>query len=50
MPGFVPFEQDRKRQAHYEKFAGIEQEVRQAIRNGAKVMDSDAAANDTMGL
>ena len=52
MPGakFILGRIDGRRQAHHEKYLQIEQEVRQAIRNGTKVMDSPEADKDTMGL
>ena len=50
MPGFVPFETDLKRQAHHEKYQAIEQDVRKAIREKRKIMDSDSAAPETKGL
>ena len=50
MPGFVPYKKDRKRQAHHKKYSEIEQKVRQAIREGTKVMDFDKVSDETMGL
>ena len=37
MPGFVPWEKDLKRQAHLEKYRGIELDARKAIRQRALV-------------
>lgn len=37
MPGFVPWERDLQRQAQVEKYRGVEQESRKAIREGALV-------------
>jgi len=52
MPGakFTLNARDSKRQAHRKKYSQIEQEVRAAIRNGTKVVDSAKADKDTMGL
>ena len=52
MPGadLVLYTNDRKRRAHRDKYSKIEQEVRKAIRNGTKVVDSAKADKDTMGL
>ena len=41
---------DAKRDAHRKKYSDIEQKVRAAIRNGAKVKDSPKAERETMGL
>lgn len=41
MPGFVPWKTDQERQAHLEKYRGIEMRVRDAIRTGHKLKDSD---------
>ena len=52
MPGakFTLNTNDAKRQAHLKKYSAIEQKVRDAIRNGTKVIDSPKAEKDTMGL
>jgi hypothetical protein len=40
MPGFVPWEKDLERQEHLAKYHATEQRVREAIREGRKVFDS----------
>jgi hypothetical protein len=51
MPGFGKLHKaDEKRLEHYRKYRRIEQEVREAIRNGEKVYDSKEADAMTMGL
>ncbi len=41
---------DHRRQLHREKYWKMEQQVREAIRTGQKVMDATEAERDTMGL
>ena len=50
MPGFVPCDKDHQRQAHHEKYQAIEQDVRKAIREGRKIMDSDTVTPETKDL
>jgi len=51
MPGFSTLhDRDEKAKAHRAKYARIEQEVRQAIRDGRKVYDPADADPATMGL
>lgn len=48
MPGFVPWKTDLQRQAHLEKYRGIEMRVREAIRTGRKLNDSAGGGNQTL--
>jgi len=51
MPGFFTLhDRDEKAKAHRAKYVRIEQEVREAVRDGGKVYDSGDADPATMGL
>ena len=51
MPGFSTLHSsDEKRRAHYEKYRKTEQQMRAAIRNGTKLMDSPETDNTPAGL